>query len=189
MPDEGYVFTVDWVADNVPHWERHLGHLRGRSGVRFLEVGTYEGRSTIWLLENILTHATATLDCIDTFDDTYAVTFERNIRMAPDGHKVRTLTGPSQEVLRTLPLEVYDAAYIDGSHSAPDVLEDIVLAFRLLKRDGIMVLDDYEWHERGDLLEEPKVAIDAFLHVFSGRYELLHKDYQVVVKRIAPTTQ
>src|SRR5262245_40452971 len=52
-------FTVDWHSHNISHWRRILERYRGQVGVRVLEIGSYEGRSTVWLLENILTHETA----------------------------------------------------------------------------------------------------------------------------------
>jgi len=60
-------FSVDWHSHNIPHWRRILERYRGQPKVRALEIGSFEGRSTIWLLENILTHETAHIDCIDTF--------------------------------------------------------------------------------------------------------------------------
>ena len=40
---------------------------------------------------------------------------------------------------------LFDLIYIDGSHSAKDVLLDSLLAWRLLRPGGAMVWDDYEW--------------------------------------------
>ncbi len=39
--------------------------VRGQSYA--LEIGVFEGRSTVWLLENILTHPSSTLTYVDTF--------------------------------------------------------------------------------------------------------------------------
>ena len=40
---------------------------------------------------------------------------------------------------------LFDLVYIDGSHSAKDVLLDSLLAWRLLRPGGAMIWDDYEW--------------------------------------------
>jgi hypothetical protein len=87
-------------------------------------------------------------------------------------------------MLRSLPLDHYDFAYIDGSHIAPDVLEDAVLAFRLLKPGARMILDDYQWNLHEDETLRPKLAIDAFLSVFRRRCEVLHGSYQVIVRKL-----
>ncbi|WP_162666955.1 class I SAM-dependent methyltransferase [Gemmata massiliana] len=59
-------FTEDWFAYNVPVWARVLAPLVGKP-VRALEIGVFEGRSTVWLLENVLTHPDVSLTWTDTF--------------------------------------------------------------------------------------------------------------------------
>ena len=41
--------------------------------------------------------------------------------------------------------EFFDIIYIDGNHEPEYVLEDAVLSFRKLKKNGIMIFDDYGW--------------------------------------------
>lgn len=192
---EVFQFTADWFGGNIPNWQSWLGHLAGQPGVRFLEIGSYEGRSTIWLLGNVLTHETASIDCLDPFAPfaapwlnpgemvDYEPRFDHNIHTTSYQHKVRKLKAPSQEALRQLPLYYYDAIYVDGSHAAPDVLEDAVLAFRLLKPGGVMIFDDYEWNAFPDPWLVPRMAIDFFLHVYQRQYDLLYKGYQIAIKK------
>jgi hypothetical protein len=47
-PTEGY--TQDWFASNIPVLERLLGPLKGQP-IHALEIGVFEGRSTVWFLE------------------------------------------------------------------------------------------------------------------------------------------
>jgi hypothetical protein len=63
------------------------------------------------------------------------------------------------------------------------VLEDGILAFRLLRPGGIMIFDDYEWKPYPDPWMMPGMAIDSFLHVYERQYELLGKAYQVAIKK------
>ena len=67
-------------------------------------------------------------------------------------------------------LGYFDIIYIDGSHQAPDVLTDAVMAFPLLRVGGIMAFDDYLWavEAKGEEnpLFMPKPAIDAFANLF-----------------------
>jgi len=64
------------------------------------------------------------------------------------------------------------------------VLEDAVLCWPLLKKGGLLTFDDYEWDGDPDPLNCPKPAIDAFLDVFEGHYELIHQAYQVTVEKL-----
>ncbi len=182
---DAYDFTADWFGHNIENWRRFLSHLSGQANIAFLEIGSYEGRATVWLLGNILTHETARMDCVDVFyDESSERRFEHNITTALGEKRVNKIKGSSQEILRHLPLHHYDGVYIDGSHTAPDVLEDSILAFRLLKSGGIMIFDDFEWNGHQDPLLLPKMAINAFLDIYQRQYELLHMGYQVIIKKL-----
>jgi predicted O-methyltransferase YrrM len=78
----------------------------------------------------------------------------------------------------------FDMVYVDGSHQAADVLWDALLAFKLLRVGGLMVLDDYLWpgDSRHDVLMAPKIAIDAFTTVHSSKVRILSAPlYQLYV--------
>lgn len=189
-------FSHDWLSHHLPLWEKHLRPYAGRADFHILEVGSFEGRSACWFLQNILTHPSATLTCVDTFTGsvelhivapevlpTLEKTFDGNIAAAGATQKVRKCKGPSQHVLRMLPLHFYDVIYIDGSHMATDVLTDIVMSWPLLRNDGILILDDYTWTFFQDPLWTPRPAIDAFLGVFHGHYDLLERGAQIIVRK------
>lgn len=187
-----YKFTQDWFYYHIRQWEEDFGYLRDEPRLRFLEIGCFEGRCTCWLLDNILTHETSTITCIDPFEfmdhpkqEEY---FDFNIEKTGVAHKVTKLRGYSQNVLGLLPSESYDFIYVDGSHSVEDVLQDAVSAWRLLKRNGVVVFDDYELETifpRSFFgLVLPRPAIDAFLATFKHRYEMIHKGWQVAIRKL-----
>jgi predicted O-methyltransferase YrrM len=184
--EEGYSFTTDYVSTHVPNWKRLLEDYRDRPAVRMLEIGSYEGRSAIWFLANVLTHATASLVCIDIFTrPAYALRFDHNIRVSGVGHKVAKLKGSSQDILRRLPHDHFDLIYIDGWHEAAYVLKDAVMSWHRLKPGGVMILDDYLWDLYKPARDRPQIAIDIFLESFEGKYEVLLKDYQVAIRKHA----
>jgi predicted O-methyltransferase YrrM len=185
-------FSRDWFTHNVATWSALLAEFRGRSGLRVLEIGVFEGRSTCWLLENIATGDGATLDCIDTFTgsmeqghiDMAAVKarFEANTRRWKA--QVTLHVGESARILPNLS-GPYDIIYIDGSHAAADVLVDTVLAWRLAGDNAIIIFDDYGWRRYLDQpWLRPQMAVDAFLKCFAGWYQVLHADYQVIVRKL-----
>jgi predicted O-methyltransferase YrrM len=191
-------FTVDWHSHNIPHWRAILERYRGQPDVRVLEIGSFEGRSTVWLLENILTHETARIDCIDTFEgsvehgrmgvdlNNLLGRFLGNVE--PYREKIEWFGGRSQEILRDgrwfVP-EQYDFIYIDGSHRAADVLEDAVLSFRLLKVGGLIIFDDYAWNGGGPAeFDNPRRGVDAFYHAYRSQLGLVHISYQAIYERV-----
>ena len=176
-----YTYSTDWTSRNADSWRQVLGSLAGKPGIRALEVGTYEGRSAVWLLENILTGAQASITCIDIFNGAYELNFDRNVK--PYGAQVEKIKARSQVALRGLKPESYDFAYIDGSHVAKDVLVDAMLTWDLVKPDGLIIFDDYEWTGKEGQAFTPKIAIDAFLDVMEPYVDIVHKGEQLVVKK------
>jgi predicted O-methyltransferase YrrM len=184
-----YDFTENWFTWNIPVWESLLAPYKGKPGIQYLEIGVYEGRSAIWMLENILTHPEATLTGIDVFDGPFRERCFANLELSGVSEKATMITGYSQAVLRQFAPETFDIVYIDGSHAEADVLEDAVLCSRLLKQGGIMIFDDYRW--AGCFVEGtsdsptdfPKTAIDAFVECFWDRYEVIHNSYQLILRK------
>ena len=179
-----YDFSDNWFSANVWLFQRFLGDLKDRP-CRLLEIGSSEGRSAIWLIDNIATHASS---AVDTIDATESERLRHNLATSPSRSKITFHLGSSDVVLRTLPLESYDFAYIDGSHAAPNVLEDAIHAFRLLRVGGILAFDDYLWDDPNyhNYEGRPKAAIDAFLRIYSRRTEVLHRGAQVWLRKKSP---
>jgi hypothetical protein len=197
---DDYKFTVDFFSTNIDTWRQSLARFEHRPGLHFLEIGSFEGLSACWLLNNILTSDDSRLTCVDTFDfagqgtfylqdqgtETMSIEerFDFNVKLAGGAHKVRKIVGQSRDALRSLPRSEYDYIYIDGSHIAADVLEDAVLSWPLLKLGGLMTFDDYQWDGDPNPINRPGMAVDAFLTVFKTRYKLIHKGYQVTVEKL-----
>ena len=74
--------------------------------------------------------------------------------------------------------------YIDGSHARDDALMDSLLAWPLLKPDGIIIWDDYV-SEMGRLPaeERPKDGVDLFLGLHADQLTILERGYQVIAQR------
>ena len=174
-------FTQDWGQTRT-HWPQlfqNLG-LSRQPNLCFLEVGCYEGKATMWLLQNVLTHSTSRIHVVDTFDqsdefelmgvkgDSYERFMENTFAYR---HRIEVHVGRSEERLREMPpVEKFDFIYIDGSHRARDVLSDAVLCWPLLKKGSTMVFDDLRWVPPGKSLtsqDVPATAIKAFVACFS----------------------
>lgn len=175
-----YAFTEDYFSFQKEVFEKVLALYKGRPNIQYLEIGTFEGASAFWMLENILTHPSAKMTCIDPFGLHLYKRFTDNLKLSGLSDKVDILKGFSQVKLRALPLKSFDIIYIDGSHVPKDVLIDAVLSWGLLKRGGIMLLDDYLLNT-GE--QNPKVAIDPFLNCFKDELEIIYNGYLIVVRK------
>jgi len=182
------MFTNNWFQitgeNNFKKYLLPLAQIEDRS---FLEVGCYEGRASVWLLEN----TKGDLTVIDTFkgskehdsqfEKTLLARFTENIKPYKD--RVEIIEGTSSKYLKRLVDNAYDFIYIDGSHQASDVLEDAILVFPLLKTNGIMIFDDYTWGQGMDYYDIPVTGIDAFLNVYGNQLDILEKNSQVIIRK------
>jgi predicted O-methyltransferase YrrM len=180
-----YYYTFDFLSSSTLHsWTQLFGALSDRP-VHFLEIGSYEGQSTVWFLENVLRHPESTITCLDIFSEPrYERHFDHNIRVSQCAAKVRKHKGRSADHLLELAGQRFDVIYIDGSHAAADVLLDAALSWPLLAPDGILLFDDYGWKLEKPATQRPQLAIDLFLQSMHGKFELLHQNYQVAVRKL-----
>ena len=59
-----------------------------------------------------------------------------------------------------------------------------MLAWRLLKPGGILIFDDYLWEPNRPPARRPQLAIDIFRETMVDALEVLHEDYQVIVRKL-----
>jgi predicted O-methyltransferase YrrM len=177
-------FTADWFTNNIPNFEKCMATI-GEQRENFLEIGSYEGRSTCWLLQNGLDKS-GTIACIDPYPNMSDVEqrFWENIKEVIEStQSVHAFKEPSYQALGEMiklkePYSyTFDFIYIDGVHSPLGVLTDACMSWGLLRSGGVMLFDDYLYPQ-----ESTKIGIDAFLNSFDG-YELIIDNYQLAVKK------
>jgi predicted O-methyltransferase YrrM len=179
-------FTTDWFSNHITVWRKYLKYYAGKPNIKALEVGSYEGRSAVWLLDNILTHPSSHMTCVDNFSvngsEKVHQRFLRN--MSKFKSKYNLLKGVSRDMLKLpkITKERYDIIYIDADHTSKNVLEDAVLCFPLLNHGGIMIFDDYTDNKEHDN-NCPKPAINAFMAAYANEIRVLHIGWQVILKK------
>jgi predicted O-methyltransferase YrrM len=179
-----YTFSTNYGVSFTPQWSLFLREFAGRPGVRMLEIGSFEGQSALWFLENIVTGAGSSITCVDVFLPFYSDRFDQNIAASGMAARVIKLRGYSQEVLPSLARRSFDVLYIDGGHREEEVWSDALHAWRLAKPGAVIIFDDYLWESHLPPEKRPQRAIDRFLVKRAGRLELMHKDYQVIVRKL-----
>jgi beta-1,4-mannosyl-glycoprotein beta-1,4-N-acetylglucosaminyltransferase len=196
-----YTFTNNWFEKQRPIVDKILTTvLDSTKSIRILEIGCYEGRSTVHYIDNHLSHSNSTIVSIDPFsteDLTSPVTnttkeiFENNIKLSKFPNKSKIVVGYSQDVLAHFICErkVFDYIVVDGSHLSKDSLLDACMSFQLLAPNGVMFFDDYLGgnDDRDTNINYPKFGIDSFLKSYKDHYKVIHSGYHFAIQKIEPT--
>jgi len=190
-----YKFTQSWSDPAIENAKSILTNPQ-----KVLEIGTFEGKFSIWLAETYKCDVTT----IDPFDGSvYGVSqslFDEahkncitNLNKCKQ--KIHFIHKKSHEALYDLRHQTFDFIYIDGSHRSAEVLEDLVMSYRLLSKGGIIMLDDsVYWKARKhitneliqDVTESPRMAVDSFIHIHWKDIEVLKlaNNYQTAFKKL-----
>lgn len=183
------IFTDDYSfpAYLEKIWLQSFSHLKQQTNVRYLEIGTYEGRSLLWVWDHILPQDSCHIDVVDCFGgEAYRKNFHFNVDELLKKNIISVIEGHSENHLKHLIKHSYDLIYVDGEHLYKNVWNDAVSAWPLLKSNGFMVFDDYVWkkYERS-VSERPEKAIDDFLYKTKNCHKLIYKNLQVIVQKMA----
>lgn len=189
-----YNFTQNWSKPAIENAQAII-----TSPKNCLEIGTFEGRFAVWLAENYNCRVTT----IDPFDGSLYNVPQVLFNEAKKNciHNIKISNCPitlyqdtSLNVLKKLN-EKFDFIYIDGSHKASDVLQDLVLSYSLLNKGGVILLDDsVYWKARDhitrefiqDVVESPRIAVDSFIHIHWKDIEVLKlpNNYQTAFRKL-----
>lgn len=206
-PTPEYVFKEDWFSHNLAGLNPILASIRPQ---RILEIGSYQGRSTCHFIETAMQqHDSMEIYCVDTWQggqehigrhdmSEAEMMFNHNMDLAATRYsnaKIQKIKGLSHNMLIKLLAEgkqgYFDFVYVDGSHEAPDVLLDALLAHKLCRVGGIIAFDDYLWSPTAMTQEDHyllvKPAVDHYVNTFQRKVHVLQKlpSYQLYVQKLA----
>jgi predicted O-methyltransferase YrrM len=189
------VISNDWFTHNIPHWLEAFDKygLTSKSEVNALEVGSWEGLSSFFLLHSL---PNARLTCVDTWEgadehkagdaatpDTLSKiekSFDANL--SPYEARLTKYKGTSYSYFNEYTArDKFDFIYVDGSHHCDDVLVDAIKSFSLLKAGGILIFDDYFWHYYPRANDNPAAAINVVLRLKKGSYDVFRVYRQLII--------
>jgi len=174
----------NWFQYTSPFFDRKCPDVP----LRALQIGTYTGDATEWLLIN---RNIITIDDVDTWagseEDQHDSLDFSSVEQYYDSRfknqsKVIKNKMTSDEFFNQN-TKTFNFIYIDGSHTALQTALDGLNAFKVLEPGGVMAFDDYEWREGGKPFLEPKRGIDAFLSICEGEIQILETGYQIWVTK------
>ena len=180
-----YIFTASWF--NRSEIQKNLKKLIDKEQeLHFLEIGSYEGRSSCYFLDTFMNNEKSTLTCVDPFDSNDTTTpvtneietrFLDNIKKSKNGNKC-TLHKLYSDDFFKINKNTYDVIYIDGSHIPENVIKDMTNSLKILKNNGIMWMDDYK---SSALLIK---TMDDFVNEHKTEVDVILKGYQLALRKI-----
>lgn len=182
----------DWFQYHAPVWKEFVVPNLPPGERRALEIGSFEGRSALWIVQNLLGGPPSTLTCVDTWDGKDVALGEATARaetvfdhnMGPHWDQVIKCKMESIQALANLIRRrvSFHFVYIDGNHEGLACLTDLVMGWSLLLPGGILVLDDYRL-EHQSFTALPKDAWDAFASTRPAM-EILHTHRQQIARKL-----
>ena len=206
-----YTFTKDYFQYSEYNWW-HVVHrwymdsnrpykAKRKEECRVLEIGSFEGSSTVWFIENLVKNYNCELHCVDrwleinpkddaTPDGEASMVgaegrFDSNVDIACDLHltqeqkdqKLFVWKGDSSsqlvEITKQYGERSFDIIYIDGSHDQNQVMIDAMMSYKLLDYGGMIVFDDYTLYSGPG--QNLKSCIDVFYLLNQDMLQPLYK--------------
>ena len=186
-----YKFSNDWFSHNIPIWIYIFKKKKIRDKCYILEIGSYEGMSTLFLLENL---KNSKINCVETFkgsDEHEEIDFKdvkKNFLYNLNNYKERydLFEGTSDSFFEKLSKngKSYDVIYIDGSHHGNQVFKDAENSFNCIKIDGLIIFDDFLREFYDDRDQNTIGGALSFLEKYKDKIKLEFVHYQLFITKI-----
>ena len=151
--------TTDYFSINAYYWNKILN--KNFKKFSYLEIGSLEGNSALYILKN---HLTKNVVCIDLWDlDNFLSNAKKNLdnfikNLKEFDNKYSYFKMKSDDFFQNNK-EFFDVIYIDGWHGASQVRKDIENSWKFLNVGGIVICDDYFYE--GDSFKKSDKDIPA----------------------------
>ena len=178
-----YFFTVDIFSHRIALWSQQLESFVGQS-VQAMEVGSYQGMSSCWLLDHLLTHRESHLTCIDSkFEDV----FKKNIGKTGAESRVTLREGNTHQQMADCTPNSFDLINLQDrckttNHSEKNAQQ----AWQLAKSGGFMIFSYYGWRNPHNPEQNPRVGIDRFLDSVKDQWQPVHLSpptFQLIIRK------
>ena len=177
-----------WFCNNLNFLTNNFKETKNIKDI--LEVGSYEGRSSIFFLKNFLN---SNIICVDTWegsdehDEFNFKQIEKNFDYNTSNFQMNNFLikkkMTSNEFFKNNK-KIFDLIYVDGDHSSHQVKIDINNSWDSLKPGGFLILDDYMWWYYKDLKKNPSTPINDFIKENLNNISKLIVWHQVIIQKI-----
>jgi tetratricopeptide (TPR) repeat protein/predicted O-methyltransferase YrrM len=179
-----YFFSLDTFSHRIALWSKQLQSLKDQP-VNALEVGCYQGMSSCWLLDQLLTHPSSHLTCIDSQFDSK---FKQNIIKTGAESRVTFVEGKTPQKMQECIPDSFDLINLQDRCKLTQQSEtNTQLAWQLLKSQGFIVFNNYGWRNPQDSQQDPRVGIDRFLASVKDQWQAVYLSldtFQLIIRKL-----
>lgn len=188
-----YVFQhMDAFSFNISIWDKFFKKKKLIStNLEYLEIGTFEGRASVFVLENLVNANCTFVDPFMEYDEMKNTAgysnlspiyenFLQNISKFPERYEF--FKESSDSFFKNC-IKNFDLVYIDGSHYGEDVYRDAVNSFKLLNKEGFIIFDDFFWFHFPSIDENPLGGIFKFLIEFEHLIKICYVSNQLIIMK------
>jgi len=184
-----YRFTHTWFIGSEIK-QKLLNFIDPTQRINVLEIGCFEGLSSVFFADQLLNHPESSLTCVDPFlsienndHSSFLMNneehnFDYNIKICNNSNKIDVKKITSDAFFNKNE-NMFDFIYIDGCHETEYIKKDMTNSFAALKHNGIMWMDDYNG---GDGIKI-KNTMNNFLNHHEGKYKIIHIGYQLAIRK------
>jgi predicted O-methyltransferase YrrM len=161
--------------------------LNFKNNFQYLEIGTYEGNSAIFVAKNF---KNSKVFCVDTWQGSAEHSkhdfreiennFFYNIKEFNNIYKIKS----SSNDFFCNNLNNFDCIYIDGNHDSNQVFLDCQNAWAILNKNGYLICDDYTWNYYKNIKQNPCFGINNFLKSINNFKYYMVSNSQIFIKKI-----
>tara|TARA_E500000178_G_C16686791_1_gene601870 strand:- start:79 stop:555 length:477 start_codon:yes stop_codon:yes gene_type:complete len=157
--------------------------------LNILEIGSFEGMSTVFFLEFF---KKSNITCVDIFDNYRELPTEnfnkiyKNFLNNTKDHsdRIQVFKDTSDNFFSFKSNKLFDIIYVDGNHHYDYVLRDAINSFERLQDNGIIIFDDFLWNFYDDIDLNPIGAIKEFISIYFKRIKIIHIHYQIIIQKL-----
>ena len=178
--------TNDYFSMHSYNFFKYLNFFK--QNFNYLEIGTYEGNSAMFVAN---TFPKSKVYCVDNWNkteeygdqnfDIVEKNFDYNTSSFNNILKFKNNSDDFFKKNNTL----FEVIYIDGYHKDFQVLKDCRNAWKILKKNGLLICDDYIWNFYENIKENPCYSINKFMDEIKNENKVLEvSKSQIFIKKL-----
>ena len=157
-------------------WDEYLEKFaKQETPLQLLDAGGPKEEITKWFVKNLASNPYTKIYSIHprhTFKNDHIVKVSMNVEKG------------LIHLVNTLEKESIDIAFLNLFHETQNATEDCIRIWKLLKPNGVLILDDLVWREIEYERYYSRTAIINFIRVYAPEMKILYTGYQIICEKL-----